>query len=68
MALTEAALRRVDSAAASSGLSRRQLLVLLGLPALVMPIGMAAPRPTHGLLIRNGWVLRAEDVTRLGLS
>ena len=50
--------------------SRRNILALLGgLAAVTVAGGMTAYATGHGgVVVRDGWILRADDLARLGLE
>ena len=64
------AARRTPVAGPALAVSRRELLVMAGffpvLPLLSRHVH-AGESGKEGLVVRNGWILRAEDLQRLSL-
>lgn len=59
------------------GRSRREVLSAIGVFPLAYLVGSAAlaaetapPKPagTDGLIVRDGWILRADDLEKLGIG
>jgi len=51
--------------------SRRGVLAVLGglaLAGLAAPAAAPAKAPAADLIVRDGWILRSDDVARLGLE